>query len=100
MTATANGSPPAASPADGLLPSTWQERAAKLAHLLTELADARAHATVLHAKAYLDTEGIGAIREQAARLASVEAQRAAGHAQAEVEAYRLLLEVAGRELET
>jgi len=100
MTATANGSLPAASPAGGLLPATWEERAAKLACLLTELADARAHATVLHAKAYLDTEGIGAIREQAARLASVEAQRAAGHVQAEVEAYRLLLEVAGRELET
>ncbi len=99
MTALANGSPPAASPAGGLLPVTWEERAAKLARLLTDLADARTYAVVLHAKAYLDAEGPGVAREQVAKLAAAEAQKAAGHIQAEVEAYRLLLDVAGRELE-
>lgn len=91
----AASSPAAASPAAGpvAFPSTWVGRAELLKAYQMTLADARAEAVKVHAEAYLAHEGPGLERDQAARLAAAEHRRHADYAQADLDAYRLLLDV-------
>jgi hypothetical protein len=88
----ATRSPAATSPAAGL-PRSAKARADHLRKLLVDAALARRVVTEAYARAYLEFAGTDRASEQAAKLASAAAQLKYDTAKADVERYRLLLDM-------